>query len=118
MEHWDEWQARAVERGVAADIADLGRAVLRDHMQHGLGPECLGAPGDGELMMALALEVPNTAFNCFMGAVVHEAGGGADADEVAFRMLCDRVGSEAAAESALMREKPAADEVWRRFLER
>jgi hypothetical protein len=32
---WDLWQARAIERGVPEDLANLGRSVMREAINHG-----------------------------------------------------------------------------------
>ena len=39
METWDEWQSAALAAGVSAELAQLGREVLRDYQQHGQGAE-------------------------------------------------------------------------------
>lgn len=55
---WDRWQARALEAGLGQDLASLGRAVMREAVQHSWAPalkiEC-GWADAGQAMLALAL---------------------------------------------------------------
>ncbi len=66
---WDWWHGDALERGLDEDLADLGRAVLREAVQHGWNPRlralCLGdvlgevllrAPGLARRLCELLLE--------------------------------------------------------------
>lgn len=61
---WDEWEQRAKAAGIAADLAQLGRAVMREADQHtwpeDLQAEC-GWQDDGAAMIALALADPEGA---------------------------------------------------------
>lgn len=61
---WDAWQERAVAAGVGAELAQLGRAVMREADQHGwseeLQAEC-GWEDDGIAMIARALADPDQA---------------------------------------------------------
>ena len=61
---WDDWQRRAVAAGVAAELAELGRAVMREAEQHGwddsLAARCGGDDG-GAAMLELALAEPARA---------------------------------------------------------
>jgi hypothetical protein len=61
---WDYWQKRALARGVPADLAGLGRAVMREADQHcwceRLQSLC-GWRDQGRRMIALALRAPATA---------------------------------------------------------
>jgi hypothetical protein len=54
--HWDEWRFAAFERGMDADAACAGRALIREHYQHGW-------PGavDEEAMMDRGLRSPKEA---------------------------------------------------------
>lgn len=58
---WDHWQRFALERGLAADLATLGRAVMREADQHGwcerLRAEC-GWNDEGRTMLARLLAHP------------------------------------------------------------
>ena len=58
---WDEWQRHALERGLAADLAALGRSLMREADQHGwcerLRAEC-GWNDGGEAMLARLLARP------------------------------------------------------------
>lgn len=58
---WDGWERRARERGVEAELATLGRAVMREAYQHQWEPMLRSLCGwcdEGEAMIALALEHP------------------------------------------------------------
>ena len=61
---WDFWERRALASGVPADLATLGRAVMREADQHGwcgrLQSRC-GWHDDGRRMIALALRAPAKA---------------------------------------------------------
>jgi len=58
---WDHWQRLALERGLAPDLATLGRAVMREAYQHcwceRLKAEC-GLFDDGRAMLRRALAHP------------------------------------------------------------
>lgn len=58
---WDDWQRHALESGLAADFATLGRAVMREADQHGwcerLKAEC-GLCDEGRAMLARVLKHP------------------------------------------------------------
>jgi hypothetical protein len=55
---WDRWEARATEAGLAQELAALGRAVMREAVQHDWTPrlkaEC-GWLDEGQAMLELAL---------------------------------------------------------------
>lgn len=55
---WDHWKARALEAGLNKDLAELGRAVMREAVQHGwdddLQQEC-GWQDEGGRMLVLAV---------------------------------------------------------------
>ena len=61
---WDHWQGLALERGLAPDLATLGRAVMREAHQHAwcerLKAEC-GIFDDGRAMLRRALARPERA---------------------------------------------------------
>jgi len=61
---WDDWQEHAVAAAVGAELAQLGRSVMREADQHGwdedLQREC-GWDDDGAAMIALALADPDEA---------------------------------------------------------
>jgi len=58
---WDHWQGLALERGLAPDLAALGRSLMREADQHGwcerLRAEC-GWNDDGRAMLARLLAHP------------------------------------------------------------
>ena len=58
---WDHWEHSALAAGLAADLATLGRAVMREASQHAwcerLKAEC-GLFDDGRAMLARALKRP------------------------------------------------------------
>jgi hypothetical protein len=64
----DAWQTQASVAGVSADLAQLGRGVIRDYWEHGHyrdelageGPY-LGADRHHAMMIALALQKPDLA---------------------------------------------------------
>lgn len=61
---WDGWQKHALARGVAAELATLGRAVIREAWQHGWGERekaLCGWTDDGRAMLRLALKNPALA---------------------------------------------------------
>lgn len=61
---WDHWQQWATEDGVTEELAQLGRAVIREAYQHRwsdeLKTEC-GWSDDGEAMILLAQADPDRA---------------------------------------------------------
>jgi hypothetical protein len=61
---WDDWERYALARGVAADLAGLGRLLIREAFQHDwpdwLKPAC-GWSDDGQALLAFALRAPKTA---------------------------------------------------------
>lgn len=61
---WDHWQKWALEDGVDADLAGLGRDLIREADQHGwnelLRKEC-GWSDSGKAMIELALQKPDEA---------------------------------------------------------
>jgi hypothetical protein len=58
---WDHWERLALERGLAPDLATLGRAVMREASQHAwcgrLKAEC-GLFDDGRAMLARVFKQP------------------------------------------------------------
>ena len=58
---WDEWERRALAAGVAKELAQLGRAVMREAYNHGWDERLKTFSGwndDGAQMLAGALRVP------------------------------------------------------------
>jgi hypothetical protein len=58
---WDEWERRALAAGVAKELAQLGRAVMREAYNHGWDGrlKCFcGWDDDGAQMLADALRAP------------------------------------------------------------
>lgn len=61
---WDGWEKYALAQGVAADLAALGRAVIREAWQHGWderGKTLCGWRDDGRRMLRLAQKNPALA---------------------------------------------------------
>jgi hypothetical protein len=61
---WDFWEKRALASGVPADLASLGRAVMREADQHCWSERLQSLCGwrdEGRRMIALALRAPETA---------------------------------------------------------
>ena len=59
---WDYWKTKALAAGVTGDLAALGRAVMREHYQHGwssYGDEVSVRSGDE--MLRLAISDPDKA---------------------------------------------------------
>lgn len=63
--YYDDWYAKALEAGVAPELAQLGREVMRDHFQHGSGEHILGEESDGDSMLELCLKDSKAAKNYF-----------------------------------------------------
>jgi len=61
---WDDWQRKALAKGVPEALAGLGRAVMREAFQHDW-PEALksrcGWHDEGLRMIQIALRSPKTA---------------------------------------------------------
>ncbi len=61
---WDRWQDQAIANGIEPDLTTLGRAVMREAVQHdwseALKTEC-GWQDDGNAMLHLALTAPEKA---------------------------------------------------------
>lgn len=59
---WDCWKTKALAAGVDADLADLGRAVMREHYQHGwLSNDGEVSVRSGDEMLRLAISEPDKA---------------------------------------------------------
>ena len=61
---WDDWQRWAEARGLDADLAGLGRLVIREAYNHGWEERLLllcGWRDDGQRMLKLALRSPQIA---------------------------------------------------------
>lgn len=61
---WDDWQRWALAQGLSADLAQLGRAVIREAYQHGWEDRLQALCGwrdDGLRMLRLALRSPEKA---------------------------------------------------------
>lgn len=108
---WDEWMKSVAERGVSADLAQLGRDVLRDHAQHGKEGWLVGDP---DYLAALCLEAPITAeYECFEALTWWNSD--CDGAQEAFIHLADRFGGDDAAQAALDREQPVVAALKARF---
>lgn len=58
----DCWKTQALAAGVTADLADLGRAVMREHYQHGwLSHDNEVSVRSGDEMLRLAISEPDKA---------------------------------------------------------
>lgn len=58
---WDRWQQKAIEAGLPVDLAQLGRAVMREAAQHGWDEDLcqeVGWGDEGAGMLELALRDP------------------------------------------------------------
>jgi len=59
---WDYWKTKALAAGVAIDLAELGRAVMREHYQHGWSSyDDEVSVHSGDEMLRLALSEPDKA---------------------------------------------------------
>lgn len=61
---WDRWEKLALQAGLSAELADLGRSVIRDAYQHGWDEDLMRECGwlDGGLcMIVVALAQPDKA---------------------------------------------------------
>jgi len=59
---WDYWKTKALAAGVAGDLAELGRAVMREHYQHGWSSyDNEVSVRSGDEMLRLALNEPDRA---------------------------------------------------------
>ena len=54
--YWDKWEREAIAAGVAPELAQLGREVMRDHYEHGKEDFLLGEESDGDRMLKLCLK--------------------------------------------------------------
>lgn len=119
MANWDAWRDQALSVGVSAELAQLGREILRDHCQH--GHDLVPDPGVWRMadrpdyMLRLAKEAPQTAFHDFSAHLIWAAG--QDGEVAAFSLLVERHGSEDAADAALEGERPVVDRLRAELLE-
>jgi len=61
---WDEWKTRALAAGMPAELATLGRAVMREAYQHAWDEDLqrlCGWEDEGNGMLVSALEAPEQA---------------------------------------------------------
>lgn len=61
---WDRWEQRARAAGIGKDLAGLGRAVMREAIQHDWPPELKAECGwgdDGERLLVFAQQEPAAA---------------------------------------------------------
>lgn len=61
---WDDWERAALARGVEKELANLGRAVMREASQHDWTERLKSLCGwrdGGKRMIVLALRAPETA---------------------------------------------------------
>lgn len=95
---WDTWCKRARELGVADDLAQLARDVMRDHAQHGREASWIG--GDHALLLDLCLQAPITArYQCVEALTWWNSA--EDGGIAAFADLAKMLGSFDAAQAAL-----------------
>ena len=110
---WDEWLRSVASRGVTAELAQLGRDVLRDHTQHGKEGWLIGNP---DYLAALCLAAPITAeYECFEALTWWNSD--RDGAQEAFIHLAGRLGGDDAAQAALDREEPAVEALRALFAE-
>lgn len=108
---WDQWHREAIAAGVRAELAQLGREILRDHVQH--GHDLVPDPGVWRMaehpgyMLELALRAPVTALHDFNAQIIWAAG--EDGEVGAFALLIEQLGSGEAADAALFREQQVAE---------
>lgn len=61
---WDDWHRHALARGLDAELAGLGRLLVREAFNHGweswLQSHC-GWSDDGQVLLAFALRAPKAA---------------------------------------------------------
>ncbi len=77
---WEAWYESAVAQGVRADLAELGRSVIRDYWEHGKhsdelagdGP-FLGADRHHQMMIAIAVQKPELAKALFKAELGNES---------------------------------------------
>lgn len=58
---WDDWHKETLAAGVSAELANMGREVMRTHRQNRWSKDFLGAPDDAPIMLAICLEDPAQA---------------------------------------------------------
>jgi hypothetical protein len=61
---WDRWRRRSIAAGLAEDLAQLGRDVMREAAQHGWDEDLcqeMGWADEGTAMLELALRDPDSA---------------------------------------------------------
>lgn len=61
---WDDWERHALACGLDADLAGLGRLLVREAFNHGWEPwlqNLCGWGDDGQALLAFALRAPKTA---------------------------------------------------------
>ena len=59
---WDYWKTKALAAGVAGDLAELGRAVMREHYQHGWSSyDHEVSVRSGDEMLRLVISEPDKA---------------------------------------------------------
>ena len=76
---WDHWKERALAAGMPAELAVLGRAVMREAYQHAWSEELQAACGwedEGNAMLVLALETPKLAFATWQNLLDTDGGRG------------------------------------------
>jgi hypothetical protein len=61
---WDDWERFALARGLDAELAGLGRLLIREAFNHGWEPwlqNLCGWGDDGQALLAFALRAPKAA---------------------------------------------------------
>ncbi len=57
---WDDWEQAALERGLEKELASLGRAAMREAVQHAWSPQLTQLCGE-ESLDALFFQAPTLA---------------------------------------------------------
>lgn len=89
--YWDRWHEEAVAIGVEPHVAQMARALMRDHYQHGYADHLLGEEADGPYMMQMALQAPLRAELRFGGDLATHAGVADDGEAVVADAMAARL---------------------------
>lgn len=111
MAYWNRWHEQATATGVPAHLADLGRQMMRDNFQHGLGDSTLGEECDGPLMLAMCLAAPLQAEMRLLVDLYHRQL--ENVDGAVIKLIAQRMAlSDEVVERLLEAELPAYQAAW------